>query len=56
MLPKLFGEEDTEKEKDESVDGDRSMEGSVSSITMDDDLTPLERARRRKSMLIGPRP
>ena len=30
MLPKLFGEEDIEKEKDESVDGDRSIDGSVS--------------------------
>ena len=25
-------------------------------ITIDDDLPPLERARRRKSMLVGPRP
>ena len=25
-------------------------------VTMDDDLAPLERARRRKNMLTGPRP
>lgn len=25
-------------------------------MTIDDDLPPLERARRRKSMLVGPRP
>lgn len=37
-------------------DGDQSMDGSTSSMTINDDLPPLERARRRKSMLVGPRP
>ncbi|KAF5320900.1 hypothetical protein D9619_001948 [Psilocybe cf. subviscida] len=44
---------DRDKE-DAAEEGDRSMDGSVSSITMEDDgLAPLERARRRKSMMIG---
>ncbi len=69
ILPRLFADEET---GNDSVDGDRSMDGSVScksrpssffffyrltlyltAITMDDDLTPLERARRRKNKLAG---
>jgi len=36
-----------------SVDGDVSMEGSSSLIIVEDDLPPLEKARRRQSMMIS---
>ncbi|PFH50879.1 hypothetical protein AMATHDRAFT_3512 [Amanita thiersii Skay4041] len=57
FLPKLvtqtFNDGDTQEENHE---GDESMEGSNSSLILDNDLPPLERARRRKSFLVGPRP
>ncbi|KAF9447190.1 hypothetical protein P691DRAFT_671996 [Macrolepiota fuliginosa MF-IS2] len=60
MLPKLMSEAFTEPtpteiDPDEAGgEADVSMDGSQSSITLDDDLTPLERARRRRSMIFGP--
>ncbi|KAF8161241.1 hypothetical protein B0H34DRAFT_372141 [Crassisporium funariophilum] len=53
MLPKMFPTElsfppDAENE---DGDGDQSMDGSTSSLTMDDALPPLELARRRKNMM-----
>ncbi|KAG6816582.1 hypothetical protein H0H87_004882 [Tephrocybe sp. NHM501043] len=47
MLPKLISH-DFEHRYSSDVEGDVSMDGSTSSITFDDDLTPLEKARRRK--------
>ncbi|KAJ7502917.1 hypothetical protein B0H11DRAFT_1711639 [Mycena galericulata] len=47
MLPRLMsGDID-------SVDGDYSFDGSSSSMIMDDDLAPLERARLRKAGTLG---
>jgi len=60
MLPKLMSgalAEPTPTEVDPDEGGgeaDVSMDSSQSSITLDDDLTPLERARRRRSMIFGP--
>ncbi|KAJ7076858.1 hypothetical protein B0H15DRAFT_790117 [Mycena belliarum] len=48
MLPRLMS-----GGLDDSVDGDYSFDGSSSSMIMDDDLTPLERARLRKAGTIG---
>ncbi|KAH9485040.1 Microcephalin [Psilocybe cubensis] len=59
VLPKLLSSAEFEtpsSEADKEEDPDRSMEGSTSSLTADDDLTPLERARRRKSLMIGLHP
>ncbi|KAF8897084.1 hypothetical protein CPB84DRAFT_1781523 [Gymnopilus junonius] len=58
MLPRLLATElsfRSETEKDENCEADQSIDGSNSSITMDDDLAPLERARRRKSLMTGPK-
>ncbi|KAJ7690728.1 hypothetical protein B0H17DRAFT_1179847 [Mycena rosella] len=44
MLPRLMS-----GGMDDSVDGEYSFDGSSSSVIMDDDLTPLERARLRKA-------
>ncbi|KDR75739.1 hypothetical protein GALMADRAFT_248407 [Galerina marginata CBS 339.88] len=58
MLPRLFSSDlslPSEPGGDDGADGDQSMDGSNTSITIDDDLAPLERARKRKSMMIGPR-
>ncbi|KAJ7125056.1 hypothetical protein C8R44DRAFT_874897 [Mycena epipterygia] len=44
MLPRLMS-----GGMDDSVDGDYSFDGSSSSVIMDDDLAPLERARLRKA-------
>lgn len=59
MLPKFISNDlvdatATDIEPEDGEDGDVSMDGSTSSLTMDDDLTPLERARRRRSMIFGP--
>ncbi|KAF8345969.1 hypothetical protein F5887DRAFT_144631 [Amanita rubescens] len=58
LLPKLVAEEldgIVSQESDHGTeDGDRSMDGSNSSLILDD-LPPLERARRRKSFLFGSR-
>ncbi|KAF9565564.1 hypothetical protein CPC08DRAFT_704545 [Agrocybe pediades] len=53
IIPKMFASEiDTTSDAGkEEGEGDISMDGSTSSITMDDDLAPLERARRRKSLM-----
>ncbi|KAJ3574542.1 hypothetical protein NP233_g1701 [Leucocoprinus birnbaumii] len=61
MLPKLISSTlvdsvETDVEPEDGGDADVSMDGSTSSLTMDDDLTPLERARRRRSMVFGPAP
>ncbi|KAJ7496976.1 hypothetical protein FB451DRAFT_1017825 [Mycena latifolia] len=48
MLPRLMS-----GGMDDSVDGDNSFDGSSSSMIMDDDLTPLERARLRKAGTLG---
>ncbi|TFK44858.1 hypothetical protein BDQ12DRAFT_39073 [Crucibulum laeve] len=59
MLPKLISREPADISLDmkrDDGDGDRSMDGSSSSMILEDDLPPLEKARRRKSMLVGPRP
>jgi len=58
MLPRAMPSEmplssDTERE---DGDADQSMDGSSSSIIIDENLPPLELARRRKSMVVGPRP
>ncbi|KAF9012471.1 hypothetical protein BDQ17DRAFT_1343966 [Cyathus striatus] len=60
MLPKMFSREfsdagSSDAERDQPGDVDTSVDESNSSITMDDHLPPLERARRRKSILVGPR-
>lgn len=61
MFPKLtsleFGDTNAHNgdHGHEEEDGDQSMDGSNSSMTLDD-LPPLEKARRRKSFLVGPRP
>ncbi|KAG5723399.1 hypothetical protein E4T56_gene14234 [Termitomyces sp. T112] len=46
ILPKLISHEFEERSSSD-VEGDVSMDGSTSSMTLDDDLTPLEKARRR---------
>ncbi|KAG6836562.1 hypothetical protein H0H93_006789 [Arthromyces matolae] len=48
MLPKLLSE-DYEERNSSDIDGDVSMDGSTSSITSNDELTPLEKARLRKA-------
>ncbi|KAJ7729496.1 hypothetical protein DFH07DRAFT_181146 [Mycena maculata] len=48
MLPRLMS-----GGMDDGADGDYSMDGSSSSMTMDDDLAPLERARLRKAGTLG---
>ncbi|KAG6866388.1 hypothetical protein C0991_004671 [Blastosporella zonata] len=48
MLPKLISH-DFEERQSSDVEGDVSMDGSTSSMTQDDNLTPLEKARRRKT-------
>ncbi|KAF8806490.1 hypothetical protein BYT27DRAFT_7191045 [Phlegmacium glaucopus] len=58
MLPRLLPSgmtipSDTERE---DGDADQSIDGSSSSMIIDEVLPPLELARRRKSMLLGPRP
>ncbi|KAF9526645.1 hypothetical protein CPB83DRAFT_857564 [Crepidotus variabilis] len=60
ILPKLFADLGPEAPtpidtSDASGEADQSMDGSTSSITLEDDmaLAPLERARRRKSMVAG---
>ncbi|TFK74037.1 hypothetical protein BDN72DRAFT_790075 [Pluteus cervinus] len=59
MLPKLisrqFDDDPPEGDRhDQNHEGDMSVDGSNSSMVLDDDLPPLEKARRRKSMLVGP--
>ncbi|KAF8070783.1 hypothetical protein FPV67DRAFT_1412813 [Lyophyllum atratum] len=49
MLPKLISRSFDERGSSD-VEGDVSMDGSTSSMTVDDDLTPLEKARRRKAI------
>jgi len=56
LIPREFNEtNDLHVNHGHDEDGDQSMDGSNSSMTLDD-LPPLERARRRKSFLVGPRP
>lgn len=58
MLPRSFPSEMTLSSDTEREDGDadQSMDGSSSSMIIDEILPPLELARRRKGMLLGPRP
>ncbi|KAF8633427.1 hypothetical protein AX17_004598 [Amanita inopinata Kibby_2008] len=60
LLPKLVTREASDVsthdvDNGQEGDGDQSMDGSNSSLVLDDDLPPLEKARRRKSILVGPR-
>ncbi|KAG6920163.1 hypothetical protein DXG01_004930 [Tephrocybe rancida] len=48
MLPKMISH-NLEERNSSDVEGDVSMDGSTSSLILDDDLTPLEKARRRKA-------
>ncbi|KAJ6558423.1 hypothetical protein DFH09DRAFT_1162762 [Mycena vulgaris] len=48
MLPRLMS-----GGMDDSMDGDSSVDGSSSSMMVDDDFTPLERARQRKAGTLG---
>ncbi|KIM40244.1 hypothetical protein M413DRAFT_446420 [Hebeloma cylindrosporum] len=56
MLPKMYSSSiplPSGLDRDTSGDGDRSVDDT--SISLDEDLTPLERVRRRQSILSGPR-
>ncbi|PPQ66303.1 hypothetical protein CVT24_007300 [Panaeolus cyanescens] len=52
ILPRLLASDPT-VDTDKEEEGDISMDGSTSSITMDDHIAPLEKARRRQSFLPG---